>query len=75
MQGLLELLWTVYSEEKLQPCLKLRNFENPFSKNKSVSLENTMPQKGFIEDGSRAVIPQFATMLLFLQSGHFCIMK
>ena len=46
VQGLLELLWTVYSEEKLQPCLKLRNFENPFSKNKSVGLKNTMPQKG-----------------------------
>ena len=29
-QGLLELLWTVYSEGKLQPCLKLRNFQNPF---------------------------------------------
>ena len=29
MQGLLELLWTVYSERKLQSCLKLRNFQNP----------------------------------------------
>ena len=29
MQGLLELLWTVYSERKLQACLKLRNFQNP----------------------------------------------
>ena len=35
-QGLLELLWTVYSEEKL--CLKLRNFQNPFDKHKSVGL-------------------------------------
>ena len=26
-KGLLELLWTVYSEEELQSCLKLRNFE------------------------------------------------
>ena len=37
-QGLLELLWTVYSEEKLQSCLKLRNFQNPFNKDKSVGL-------------------------------------
>ena len=35
-QGLLELLWTVYSEGKLQSCLKLRNFQNPFNKDKSV---------------------------------------
>ena len=27
-QGLLELLWTVYSERKLQSCLKLRDFQN-----------------------------------------------
>ena len=31
-QGLLELLWTVYSEGKLQSCLKLRNFQNLFNK-------------------------------------------
>ena len=37
-QGLLKLLWTVYSEGKLQSCLKLRNFQNPFNKNKSVGL-------------------------------------
>ena len=35
-QGLLELLRTVYS--KLQSCLKLRNFQNPFDKDKSVGL-------------------------------------
>ena len=35
-QGLLELLWTVYSDLKLQSCLKLRNFQNPFNKDKSV---------------------------------------
>ena len=29
-QGLLKLLWTVYSEGKLQSCLKLRNFQNPY---------------------------------------------
>ena len=29
-QGLLYLLWTVFSEEKLQPCIKSRNFQNPF---------------------------------------------
>ena len=34
-QGLLKLLWTVYSVGKLQSCLKLRNFQNPFNKNKS----------------------------------------
>ena len=28
-QGLLELLWIVYSEGKLQSCLKLRNFQKP----------------------------------------------
>ena len=38
IQGLLELLWTVYSEEELQSCLKLRNFENHFNKDKSVGL-------------------------------------
>ena len=38
LQGLLKLLWTVYSEGKLQSCLKLRNCQNPFSKNKSVGL-------------------------------------
>ena len=37
-QGLLELLWMVYSEGKLQSCLKLRNFQNPFYKDKSVGL-------------------------------------
>ena len=31
LQGLLELLWTVFSEGKLQSCLKLRNFQNPFN--------------------------------------------
>ena len=39
MQGLLKLLWMVYSEGKLQSCLKLRNFQNPFNKDKSVGLE------------------------------------
>ena len=38
MQGLLKLLWTVYSEGKLQSCLKFRNFHNPFNKDKSVGL-------------------------------------
>ena len=37
-QGLLKLLWTVYSEGKLQSCLKLRNFQTPFNKDKSVGL-------------------------------------
>ena len=37
-QGLLKLLWTVYSEGKLQSCLKSRNFQNPFNKDKSVGL-------------------------------------
>ena len=36
VQGLLKLLWTVYSEEKLQSCLQLRNFQNPFNKDKTV---------------------------------------
>ena len=31
-QGLLKLLWTVYSQGKLQFCLKLRIFQNPFNK-------------------------------------------
>ena len=35
-QGLLKLLWTAYSEEKLQSCLKLRNFQTPFNKDMSV---------------------------------------
>ena len=35
-QGLVELLWMVYSEGKLQSCLELRNFQNPFNKDKSV---------------------------------------
>ena len=38
VQGLLKLLWTVYSEGKLQSCLKLRNFQNTFNKDKSVGL-------------------------------------
>ena len=37
-QGLLELLWTVYSEGRLQSFLRLRNFQNPFNKDKSVGL-------------------------------------
>ena len=37
-QGLLKWLWTVYSEGKLQSCLKLRNFQNPFNMDKSVGL-------------------------------------
>ena len=31
-QGILKLLETVYSEGRLQSCLKLRNFQNPFNK-------------------------------------------
>ena len=38
IQGLLKLLWMVYLEEKLQSCLKLRNFQNPFNNDKSVGL-------------------------------------
>ena len=34
-QKLLKLLWTVCSEEKLKSCLKLRNFQNPFNKDKT----------------------------------------
>ena len=37
-QGLLDLLWTVYSEGRLQSCLKLRNFQTPFNNDKSVGL-------------------------------------
>ena len=37
-QWLLKLLWTVYSEEKLQSCFKLRNFQSPINKDKSVGL-------------------------------------
>ena len=37
-QGLLKLHWTVYSEEKLQSCVELRKFQNPFNKDKSVGL-------------------------------------
>ena len=47
-QGLLELFWTVYSEEELQSCLQLRNLENPFHlQDKSVVLfiRNTMHKK------------------------------
>ena len=32
IQGLLELLWTVYPKGKLQPCSKVRNFQNPLKK-------------------------------------------
>ena len=35
-QDQLELLWTVYSEEKLQSFLELTNFQNHFNKDKSV---------------------------------------
>ena len=34
----------VYSEGKLQSCLKLRNFQNPSSKDKSI--RHTMDKKG-----------------------------
>ena len=44
IQGLLKLLWTVYSEEKLQSCLKWRNFQKPSSKDKSI--RQTMDKKG-----------------------------
>jgi len=44
LQGLLKLLWMVYSEGKLQSCLKLRNFQNPFNKDKSI--RHTMHKKG-----------------------------
>ena len=37
-QGLLKLLRTVYSEEKLQLSLKLRKFQNPLDKDKTVGL-------------------------------------
>ena len=35
-EGLIELLCTVHSEERLQSCIKLRNFETAFNKDKSV---------------------------------------
>ena len=38
LQGLLKLLWMVYSAGKLQSCLKLRNFENPYNEDISVGL-------------------------------------
>ena len=34
----LELLWTVYSEEKSQSCSKLRSFQNLFNEDKSIGL-------------------------------------
>ena len=37
-QGLLKLLWMVYSMEKLQSCLKSRNFQTPFNTDMSVGL-------------------------------------
>ena len=38
-QGLLELFWSVYSEGKLpSSCSKLRKFQNPLKKDKSVGL-------------------------------------
>ena len=40
-QELLKLLWTVRSEGKLQSCLELRNFQNPFTKDNSVGLPKT----------------------------------
>ena len=40
IQGQLKLLWTVYSEEKLQSCLKLRNFHNHSNMNKT---QETVP--------------------------------
>ena len=39
IQGLLELVWTAYSEGKLpSSCSKLRKFQNPLKKDKSVGL-------------------------------------
>ena len=46
IQGLLKLLWTLYPEGKLQSCLKLRNFQNPCNKDKSVCIRHTMHKKG-----------------------------
>ena len=46
MQGLLELLWTVYSEEILKSCLKLRNFQNPLKRISRRSIRNTEYKKG-----------------------------
>ena len=43
MQGLLKLLWTVYSEGKLQSCLNLRNFQN--LRISQVSIRHTMHKK------------------------------
>ena len=39
VQGLLKLIWMVYSEVKSQSCLKLGNFQNPFNKEKTVGLK------------------------------------
>ena len=36
MHELLELLWTVYSDEKLQSSLELKKIQPPFNKDKSV---------------------------------------
>ena len=47
-QDLLELLWTVYSEEKLQSFLELTNFQNPFNKDKSV-VKKTKAGPGYDE--------------------------
>ena len=44
----LELLWTVYSEEKLQSFLELTNFQNHFNKDKSV-VKKTKAGPGYDE--------------------------
>ena len=48
VQGLLELLWTVESEGKLQSCLKLRNFHNPFNKDKPVGLYSLWSKRRYV---------------------------
>ena len=53
-QGLLELLWTVYSEGRLQSFLRLRNFQNPFNKDKSLGTKKGLKFAPVVERVSEA---------------------
>ena len=41
------LLWTQFSEQKLQPCLKVKNYQNPFCKKKLEIINKIIQIKTF----------------------------
>ena len=61
-----QLLWTVVFEEKLQPCLKLRNFQNIFCH--ILETLNKNYQKNLIYSVQIYGVPKFKKVIMSIPS-------